>query len=72
MLYGTFCEHVLGEDSGHYHEPRIDSLNYWGIEQLDDSHLGELKAQLRPEHVAIMVSAQSHTPVSSIRRALCS
>lgn len=68
VLYGVFCEHVLGERSGHYFEPRADTLNYWKTEELGERELQQLRGRLLPEHVAIMVSTKSNTPVSAIRR----
>jgi hypothetical protein len=68
VLYGVYCEHVLGESSGHYFEATPDTLNYWKTKKLSDAELEVLRARLRPEHVAIMVSTKSNTPVEAIRR----
>jgi len=68
VLYGVYCEHVLGESSGHYFEATPDTLNYWKTKKLGEAELEALRASLRPEHVAIMVSTKSNTPVSAIRR----
>ena len=67
VLYGCFCEQVLGDASGHYVDDSIPSLNYWKTDTLDAAGLSDLKAQIRPEHVAVMVSAKSATPVQAIR-----
>jgi hypothetical protein len=69
ILYGDFCEQVLKDRSGHYYEPRIPTLNYWKTQALDDDGLRELHDRLGPDHVAVMVSAKSRTPVPAIRRA---
>jgi hypothetical protein len=68
VLYGMFCEHVLRDDSGHYPESTISSLCYWNNERLDADGLESLRRELRPEHVAVMVSAKSRTSVDTIRR----
>lgn len=67
FLYGWFCERVLGEGAGHYLDATIPSLNYWQTDALDTAGLEALKARLRPEHVAVMVSAKSGTPIAPIR-----
>jgi hypothetical protein len=68
VIYGVFCEHILGESSGHYLESRPDTLNYWKTEKLGEKELERLRESLRPEHIAIMVSTKSNTPVTAIRR----
>jgi hypothetical protein len=67
VLYGMFCEHILKERSGHYFDSAISSLCYWRTQKLDIAGLEELRGGLRPEHVAVMVSAKSRTPVDDIR-----
>ncbi|MGC4093526.1 MAG: DUF6492 family protein [Polyangiaceae bacterium] len=69
VLYGVFCERSLMERSRQYFEPRIDTLNYWKTDLLDDGALRKLRSELKPEQVAVMVSAKSHTPVAAIRAA---
>jgi hypothetical protein len=68
VLYGVFCEHVLGASSGHYFESRPDTLNYWKPARLGEAELESLRRSLLPEHVAIMVSTKSNTSVTAIRR----
>ena len=68
VLYGVFCERILGESSGHYFAARPDTLNYWKTKQLGETELESLRESLKPEHVAIMVSTKSNTPVGAIRR----
>jgi hypothetical protein len=67
-LYGVFCESVLGAASGHYFDERIDMLHYWKTDALGETQLRELKDALLPQHVGMMISAKSHTPVPLIRR----
>ena len=67
VLYGMFCEHILKERSGHYFDSNISSLCYWNTQKLDVPGLEEFKGELKPEHLAVMVSAKSRTPIASIR-----
>lgn len=69
VLYGSFVESILKEDSGHYHYNTINSLCYWSDQKLDRSGLDELKKKLNDDHVAVMVSAKSRTPIDSIAEA---
>ncbi len=68
VLYGMFCEHVLKERSGHYFDSNISSLCYWKTQKLDVPALREFRGELKPEHLAVMVSAKSRTPVANIRQ----
>jgi hypothetical protein len=68
VLYGMFCEHVLKERSGHYFDSNISSLCYWKTQKLDVPGLQEFRGGLKPEHLAVMVSAKSRTPIDNIRR----
>ncbi len=68
-LYGTFCEHVLGEDAGHYHSDRITTLNHWDTSPLDAAGLAALGERLAPHHVGVMISAKSGTSVEAVRAA---
>jgi hypothetical protein len=67
VLYGMFCEHVLKERSGHYFDSNVSSLCYWNTQKLDVASLKEFRDELKPEHLAVMVSAKSRTPVRNIR-----
>jgi hypothetical protein len=67
VLYGMFCECVLGDASGHYFESTINSLCYWNNQPLGTQELQELKSKLAPEHVAVMISAKAKVPMESIR-----
>jgi hypothetical protein len=71
VLYGVFVEHGLGLGrAGHYQEPAIQTLNYWGTRRLDEDELSAWLATLAPEQVGAMVSAKSGTDVATLRRAL--
>ncbi len=69
VVYGVFCERLLRELSGHHVDGTITTLNYWDTATLEESDLDALRAQLRPEHVGVMISAKSSTDVGAIRRA---
>lgn len=68
-LYGVFCERVLGAASGQYADSHINILPYWDPTPLDEPALAALRARLRPEHVGVMVSSKSGTPIAAIQRA---
>jgi hypothetical protein len=59
VLYGVFCETVLGEKSGHYADPVNPTLEYWTPGRPDAARLRELVAGVRPHHVALMVTAKA-------------
>lgn len=69
VIYGMFCERVLREASGHYFESTIRTLNYWGTSPLDLGGLRDLRGQMRPEHIGVMISSKSSTAVPTIRDA---
>jgi hypothetical protein len=69
VLYGRFCEEILGDASGHYFHDTVQMLSYWGTKPLDERGLRTLRDGLRSEHLCAMVNARSNTPVRAIRRA---
>jgi Family of unknown function (DUF6492) len=68
VLYGMFCERVLGERSGHYLESAVNTLNCWPDRPLDEGAARALRGRLRPEHFAVMINSKSNTDVAVIRR----
>jgi hypothetical protein len=68
ILYGIFATRVLGEDSGHWHDSELRTLNYWDTVPLDIDGLQRLAGRRRPEHHSVMISAKSRTPVDAIRK----
>ncbi|VEG58011.1 Uncharacterised protein [Mycolicibacterium aurum] len=68
ILYGLYVTEVLGEDSGHWNDDTIRTLNHWDPVPLDVAGLEQLKAKLSPEHHSVMVSAKSRTAVADIRK----
>lgn len=69
VLYGMFVQKVLREASGHWNDPVVRTLCYWGTTPLDQEGLERLKSTRQPHHHTVMISAKSRTPVESIRRA---
>ena len=68
VLYGVFCERLLREQSNHYVDGTMTTLNYWDTAPLDEPALTALRERLRPEHIGVMISAKSRTEVDTIRR----
>jgi hypothetical protein len=69
VIYGMFVEYVLGaEQAGHYFDSTVTSLSHWMDRPLDEGGLRSLKGQIQPQHLTVMISAKSRTPVDTIRR----
>lgn len=68
ILYGLYVTQVLGEDSGHWNDGTVRTLNHWAPVPLDVAGLQELKGKLTPEYESVMISAKSRTPVADIRK----
>ena len=71
ILYGIFIERVLGEQSGHWPDGVLRTLNYWHTAPLDLEGLTRLAERRRPEHHSVMISAKSRTSVETIRKVFC-
>ncbi len=69
VLYGVYCERVLGERSGHYWDDTIHTLSHWTESPLDAPALSDLRQKLRAEHDSVMINGKSRTEVAAIRRA---
>ena len=67
ILYGLHSDKILARNSGHWHDPVVRTLCYWGTDPLSTSDLESFKAKRAPHHHSAMVSAKSGTPMSSIR-----
>jgi hypothetical protein len=63
ILYGIFIDRILKEQSGHYYEPENICHDYWYTQPLPDEQLQNFFGEIRPEHVAVMISAKSGMPV---------
>lgn len=68
ILYGVYAARVLGDQSGHWHDGLIRTLNYWRTEPLDLGALERFKATREPHHHSAMISAKSDTRVTDIRK----
>ena len=68
VLYGMFCEHVLGDASGHWHNPDIHACSHWSEEELDFASLAKVRAGLAPDCAVVMINEKSRTPTDLIRR----
>lgn len=58
-LYGIFVNRILQERSQHYFDPQIICHDYWEPISLSQQQLENFIEQIRPEHVAIMISAKA-------------
>lgn len=69
VLYGVFCDQILGADSGHV--ARRDSLCHtqWG-ERSDASAVDAFIAGIAPHHVACSVQSTSGAPIVTRRAVL--
>ena len=68
ILYGIYSHRILNENSGHWSDGTLRTLNYWLTTPLSVSGLESLKAQRLPEHHSVMVSAKSGTAIADIRK----
>ncbi|MFT3905571.1 MAG: DUF6492 family protein [Steroidobacteraceae bacterium] len=68
IIYGMFSQHLAGPNGRQWNDGVLRTLNYWLTVPLDTAGLEGLRAQLRPEHHSVMISAKSRTPVEQIRR----
>ncbi len=65
VLYGTFVTQLLQDKSDHYYDSQNICLDYWLDKPLtNEEDLKRFIEQIRPEHVALMISAKSNTFVS--------
>jgi hypothetical protein len=63
ILYGVFVDNFLKEESGHYHDSQKIVHEYWEPKPLSDEELQQFFSRIKPEHVAVMISAKSGMPV---------
>jgi hypothetical protein len=68
VLYGMFAEHVLGDSAGHYFYSDLQCLPHWGEEAISEAELGQMKAELYPEAVAVMINEKAHMSLDQVRR----
>ncbi|BAU64416.1 hypothetical protein STA3757_17880 [Stanieria sp. NIES-3757] len=58
-LYGIFVERILKEKSEHYYDCQLISHDYWDPVFLSELQLEKFIQQIRPEQIAIMISAKA-------------
>jgi hypothetical protein len=67
-LYGVFVDEVLGLPANSNASDRSLCHAYWEVVPLDDRTAADFVFEVRPDDIAIMISAKSRTPVA-VRRA---
>ncbi|MCM4084875.1 DUF6492 family protein [Paractinoplanes hotanensis] len=67
-LYGVFVDHLLPESVRSFATDDTRCHAYWDETPLDQAGLRAFLGRLRPEDIAVMISAKSRTPVA-LRRA---
>jgi hypothetical protein len=72
ILYGVFVDRILAGQSGHYEDPISVSHSYWGQRPMSDVQLREFLAEIRPEHVAVMISGKAGMAVGQYEPLLAS
>ncbi|NJP12674.1 MAG: hypothetical protein HC866_27085 [Leptolyngbyaceae cyanobacterium RU_5_1] len=60
VLYGTFADYVLKEDSGHYWDAGRTCKEYWSTENMTDEQLEQFFGDIEPGIIAAMVSAKAN------------
>jgi hypothetical protein len=65
VLYGTFVELILKEESQHYYDARMVCHDYWQTTPMSDLEIKNFFLNLPDEYFAVMISAKSRTPVHS-------
>ena len=68
VLYGLYCDQVLGAGSGHWHNPAIHAYSHWSGVKLDEAALIKVRNELAPECAVVMINEKSNTPPELIRR----
>lgn len=59
QLYGSFVEHCLQENVGHFWDTRALCKEYWTPVNLSDAELETFLSNIEPEYVAVMISAKA-------------
>jgi hypothetical protein len=70
ILYGVFVDRILKDKSKHYYDAQTLSLDYWFPESLSQQQLESFLATIRPEQVAVMISAKAKIPVKQYQTLL--
>lgn len=69
VLYGVYCDRVLGPAAPLWRDGQLRTNNYWLTDPLDHQALVAMREAQAPHQVGAMISAKSGTEVSSIREA---
>ena len=72
VLYGVYATRVLGEQSGHWNDGIIRTLNHWRPVPLSLEELYEFKNGREAHHHSAMISAKSGTDINDIRKVFLS
>ena len=68
ILYGTFVDHILGEErSGHYFDPTPVCFGWWEWRSLEADRVPAWIEPAGPQYVAVMVASYSKTPLENYR-----
>ncbi len=59
QLYGTFVDHFLQDQSGHFWDAGGLCKEYWDPANLSDTELEHFLSNTEPNHVAVMISAKA-------------
>lgn len=59
ILYGTFVDQVLKEQSGHYYDSERICHEYWLEKPMSDQELQKFFTEILPEDKAVMISAKA-------------
>lgn len=70
VLYGVFVDAVLGRSAGVVADESMLLHAYWPTTPLSPVDARSFVRELPPDHVAVMISAKSHTPMHVRREAL--
>ena len=72
ILYGIYAEHILGTSSGHYYDKIHLSHNSWDYQLKTDAQFKHFIGEIRPEHIAVMVSSKQGLSVEQYESRLLS
>jgi hypothetical protein len=67
-LYGVFVDEVLGAPANSFASDDMLCHNHYNETPLDERGIADFLGEIRPTHVAVMISAKSRTPLA-VRRA---
>ncbi|MFC7480045.1 DUF6492 family protein [Luedemannella flava] len=71
-LYGVFVEEVLGAPANQFASDDTLCHSYWEETPLDENSAREFLSAIKPDDIAVMISAKSRTPLELRRKAWAS